>query len=304
MQSRCQYLSLTKLERIDNTPTLLVYPFCSRFCQLQYSNDCLMISRQIGEGRRFLYPHAAHEKRMDHRTWQNHKRRFAVEQRERETIARAFETYSRWYGRESSLEVKKLAGGDPSDFAKKPKWPSYSERTKTGPLDESQAAEKVPIQMDINHKSQAAEKVPIQMDINHETGTGLSSPQRCENPSESIHESISLPSGCSRCIQSEREDNNHENVSLLFSSRRCELSDQGAPSPGDLQAGDLQANDLTAQGQANDLTAQGQANDLTAHGAPRPDDLQADDNIVSEPQGSLHAMTSCEPAGEEISSCN
>ena len=121
MQSRCQYLSLTKLERIDNTPSLLVYPFCSRFCQLQYSNDCLRISRQIGEGRRFLYPHAAHEKRMDHRTWQNHKRRFAVEQRERETIARAFETYSRWYGRESSLEVKKLAGGDPSDFAKKPR---------------------------------------------------------------------------------------------------------------------------------------------------------------------------------------
>ena len=292
MQSRCQYLSLTKLERIDNTPSLLVYPFCSRFCQLQYSNDCLRISRQIGEGRRFLYPHAAHEKRMDHRTWQNHKRRFAVEQRERETIAKAFETYSRWYGRESSLEVKKLAGGDPSDFAKKPKWPSYSERTKTGPLDESQAAG----------------KVPIQMDINHETGNGLSSPQRCESPPESIHESISLPSGSSRCIQSEREDNNHENVSLLFSSRRCELSDQGAPSPGDLQANDLtaqgQANDLTAQGQANDLTAQGQDSDLTAQGAPRPDDLQADDNIVSEPQGSLHAMTSCEPAGEEISSCS
>jgi hypothetical protein len=54
MQTRCQYLSLTKLEKVGSTPSLLVYPFCSRFCQLQYSNDCLRISRQVGEGRRFL----------------------------------------------------------------------------------------------------------------------------------------------------------------------------------------------------------------------------------------------------------
>jgi hypothetical protein len=83
-----------------------------------------------------------------------------MEQRERETIANAFETYSRWYGNQSANEVNELVGGDPSDFAKKPKWPSYSERTKTGPLEED----------------------PIQVDINHVTGPRPSSLQPCESP--------------------------------------------------------------------------------------------------------------------------
>jgi hypothetical protein len=112
-----------------------------------------------------------------------------MEQRERETIANAFETYSRWYGKESADEVKELVDGDPSDFTKKPKWPSYSERTKTGPLEED----------------------PIQVDIDHVTGLRQSSLQRCENPQESEHVSMSLPSG----------------------SSRCDLSSQGAPDIGD-----------------------------------------------------------------------
>jgi hypothetical protein len=95
-QSRCSYLSLTKLERMDGKPSLLVYPFCSRFCQLQFSNDCLRLARTTTDKRRFLFPHATHEKRNSARVWLNHKRRFAMEQKERECIANAFESYSHW----------------------------------------------------------------------------------------------------------------------------------------------------------------------------------------------------------------
>jgi hypothetical protein len=78
------------------------------------------------------------EKRMSSKAWIAHKRRFATEQKQRQSIATAFATYQRWYGKENAEQVKKLAGGDPADFAKDPSWPSYSERTKVGPLIEEQ----------------------------------------------------------------------------------------------------------------------------------------------------------------------
>ena len=57
-----------------------------------------------------------------------------MEQKERECIANAFESYSNWQGSQNAEEVKQLAGGNPSDFAKDPKWPTYSERTMKGPI--------------------------------------------------------------------------------------------------------------------------------------------------------------------------
>ena len=160
MQVRCSYLSLTKLERMDGKPSLLVYPFCSRFCQLQFSNDCLRLARTTAEKRRFLFPHATHEKRNSARVWLNHKRRFAMEQKERECIANAFESYSNWQGSQNAEEVKQLAGGNPSDFAKDPKWPTYSERTMKGPIMVE----------------------TINEDLKHETGLRPSSLQRCASP--------------------------------------------------------------------------------------------------------------------------
>jgi hypothetical protein len=36
-----------------------------------------------------------------------------MEQKERECIANAFESYSNWYGSQNAEEVKQLAGGNP-----------------------------------------------------------------------------------------------------------------------------------------------------------------------------------------------
>jgi hypothetical protein len=83
-----------------------------------------------------------------------------MEQKERECIANAFESYSNWQGSQNAEEVKQLAGGNPSDFAKDPKWPTYSERRMKGPI-----------------------KVePIKEDLKHETGLRPSSLQRCASP--------------------------------------------------------------------------------------------------------------------------
>ena len=213
------------------------------------------MARTTADKRRFLYPHATHEKRNSVRVWLNHKRRFAMEQKERESIANAFESYSNWYGSQNAEEVKQLAGGNPSDFSKKPKWPSYIERTMKGPLKED----------------------PIEADIKHETGLRPSSLQRCESPPESEHESVSLPKGSNRCSYSESGGSNHENVSLLSSSNRCDLSSPGAPSQGDLQAVDEQVTavqgsldniassdiSMQASGEAAAVASHARAHDLT-----------------------------------------
>jgi hypothetical protein len=150
-----------------------------------------------------------------------------MEQRERETIANAFETYGRWYGKESANEVKELVGGDPSDFAKDPKWHSYSERTKVGPLKED----------------------PIQMDIEHVSGPRRSSLHSCENLTVYVHASVNLPSGSGRCNHSEQGNSNHESVSLPSGSSRCDLSSQGAPDIGELPAAAAKADSIPAAGQ-------------------------------------------------------
>jgi hypothetical protein len=110
-------------------------------------------AKKAGTSQRFLFPHATHEKWMSSKAWITHKRRFAIEQKGRQCIATDFATYQRWYGKENVDQVKSLAGGDPTDFAKDPSWPSYSERTKVGPLIE-EPTRKVP-----DHESFAARRI-------------------------------------------------------------------------------------------------------------------------------------------------
>ena len=95
MQTTCNYLALTKLERINGQGLMLQYLFCSRMCQVLYSNDCRETAKKAGAGRRFLFSHATHEKRMSSRAWVTHKRLFAIEQKGRQCIATAFATYQK-----------------------------------------------------------------------------------------------------------------------------------------------------------------------------------------------------------------
>ena len=140
MQVKCGYLSHVRLVHHDGKPSLLQFAFCSAFCQNSYAHDCMQKAKAAGAGQRFLWPVATHEHRMDARSWLNHRRKYNLQQRDRISIATAFQAYEKIYGKKSAAEVVALAGGNPVNYAKVPKWPSYAERTKVGPLLEDESA--------------------------------------------------------------------------------------------------------------------------------------------------------------------
>jgi hypothetical protein len=226
IQPKCDYLALTKLERINGESLMLQYCFCSRACQLFYANSCLETARKAGTERRFLFPHATHERRMSSKAWIAHKRRFAMEQKSRQAIATAFEAYERWYGRENAEQVKSLAGGDPADFAKDPSWPSYSERTKVGPLIEE------PTRMisDGEVVTRASARCPPDESILGEselvTGTLVSPSQPSVLPTESDHESGALPSSSRRCERSDSPSAAAREATAPENSRETSLNEE------------------------------------------------------------------------------
>ena len=226
IQPKCDYLALTKLERINGESLMLQYCFCSRACQLFYANSCLETAKKAGTERRFLFPHATHERRMSSKAWIAHKRRFAMEQKSRQAIATAFEAYERWYGRENAEQVKSLAGGDPADFAKDPSWPSYSERTKVGPLIEE------PTRMisDGEVVTRASARCPPDESILGEselvTGTLVSPSQPSVLPTESDHESGALPSSSRRCERSDSPSAAAREATAPENSRETSLNEE------------------------------------------------------------------------------
>ena len=225
IQPKCDYLALTKLERINGESLMLQYCFCSRACQLFYANSCLETARKAGTERRFLFPHATHERRMSSKAWIAHKRRFAMEQKSRQAIATAFEAYERWYGRENAEQVKSLAGGDPADFAKDPSWPSYSERTKVGPLIEEPTRMISDGEVVTRASARCPPDEPILGERELVTGTLVSPSQPSILPTESDHESGALPSSSRRCERSDSPSAAAREATAPENSRETSLNE-------------------------------------------------------------------------------
>ena len=226
IQPKCDYLALTKLERINGESLMLQYCFCSRACQMFYANSCLETAKKAGTERRFLFPHATHERRMSSKAWIAHKRRFAMEQKSRQAIATAFEAYERWYGRENAEQVKSLAGGDPADFAKDPSWPSYSERTKVGPLIEepTRMISDGEVVTRASARCQPDESILGESEL--VTGTLVSPSQPSVLPTESDHESGALPSSSRRCERSDSPSAAAREATAPENSRETSLNEE------------------------------------------------------------------------------